>query len=258
MQTVDAGKRKCWRLTPAILGAFSAVLLGWCLLVAATFMVCYLNPGYFEREYEKYDVLSDLPEMTMSKEDGLMKVTNHMMDYLIHGTKAEELQVEVMMDGEMRGFFTEREIAHMWDVRVLFMAAIRYFAFAMMGVILMLLISRMLICSFDRKTFRISTGSGIVFGTVLVMIGFAVLGMHIITHFDTDFITFHHMFFDNDLWILDPSKDMLINIVPEGFFFDTALRIVIYYAVLMVLMLASGIGLIVLGRRLPDFEYNAF
>ena len=36
---------------------------------------------------------------------------------------------------------------------------------------------------------------------------------------------FHHIFFHNDLWILDPATDMLINIVPEGFFSDTVLHI---------------------------------
>ena len=64
--------------------------------------------------------------------------------------------------------------------------------------------------------------------------------------------------FDNDLWILDPSKDMLINIVPEGFFFDTATRIVVYYVVLMLLMIGFGVYLILRGRKMPDHAYSAF
>ena len=57
------------------------------------------------------------------------------------------------------------------------------------------------------------------------------------TDFSKYFIVFHHIFFDNDLWILDPSVDMLINIVPEGFFRDTAARIIITYGILAVSVL---------------------
>ena len=53
----------------------------------------------------------------------------------------------------------------------------------------------------------------------------AALAAIISTDFTKYFVIFHHIFFDNDLWILDPRTDLLINIVPEGFFMDTAARI---------------------------------
>ena len=40
-------------------------------------------------------------------------------------------------------------------------------------------------------------------------------------------------FFDNDLWILDPATDLLINIVPEPFFADTAARIAFTFSFLV-------------------------
>ena len=258
MQNLDAGKRKCWRLSAIILSLISAVLLSYVLLVGSILAVVYLTPGYFEKEYEKYDVLSSLPEMTMSEEDGLMAVTKHMKHFLLHGQQPEELQLEVMMGGEMRPFFSEREIAHMGDVRVLFMAGIRFVGFALILIILLMGTNRLLVCENEPKIFRISTGIGMVIGGTLVLAAFAALGAHIITHFDTDFVTFHHMFFDNDLWILNPAEDMLINIVPQGFFFDTASRIVLYYVVLMLLMIVAGIALIIRGRKMPDYEYSAF
>lgn len=54
-------------------------------------------------------------------------------------------------------------------------------------------------------------GTGLFFGLI------AALAAIISTDFTKYFIMFHHIFFSNDLWILDPSTDMLINIVPEGF-----------------------------------------
>ena len=53
------------------------------------------------------------------------------------------------------------------------------------------------------------------------------------TDFSKYFIVFHKIFFNNDLWVLDPRTDMLINIVPEGFFFDTAARIALVFAVIV-------------------------
>jgi integral membrane protein (TIGR01906 family) len=43
--------------------------------------------------------------------------------------------------------------------------------------------------------------------------------------FDRAFTVFHMLFFPNDLWILDPSVDLLINMVPLGFFIDISIFI---------------------------------
>lgn len=50
------------------------------------------------------------------------------------------------------------------------------------------------------------------------------------TDFTKYFVIFHQIFFDNDLWILDARTDLLINIVPEPFFMDTAARIAMLFA----------------------------
>ena len=54
----------------------------------------------------------------------------------------------------------------------------------------------------------------------------AMLSAIISTNFTKYFILFHKIFFSNNLWILNPDTDRLINIVPEPFFIDTAIRIV--------------------------------
>lgn len=51
------------------------------------------------------------------------------------------------------------------------------------------------------------------------------LGALISMDFTKYFTYFHLIFFDNMDWYLNPKTDLLINIVPEGFFRDTALRI---------------------------------
>lgn len=261
-----------------IIGVLIAFCLIFAALVTAVEAVCYWTPGYFETEYEKHDVLASLPEMTMSDEDGLMAVTNHMMKYLRGDADTPELQIEVMMDGKQRGFFTEREILHMEDVRDLFVGAqmLRTFALILVPVLSLGLYFGRRQAGADAGTSVRSrkTGSaaekravcertahtdsayikmlrresisftltalarGMLLGCGIFLLLAALLGAVVATDFSNAFVTFHHIFFDNDLWILDPSVDMLVNIVPEGFFFDTALRILLIFAGTLLLLCA--------------------
>lgn len=86
-------------------------------------------------------------------------------------------------------------------------------------------------------------------GTALFFALTAALAAIISTDFTKYFILFHRIFFTNDLWILDPSTDLLINIVPEPFFVDTAARIGVTFAAATILLFAICIFFI---RRTPE------
>ena len=62
----------------------------------------------------------------------------------------------------------------------------------------------------------LQAGIGVFFGACGLLVAL------MLTNFNKYFIQFHLIFFDNDDWILDERVDRLINIVPEGFFSDTA------------------------------------
>ena len=100
-------------------GFLSALCLMAILLITSVEAVAYWTPGYYEKEYAKYQVLEDLPEMTM---DDLLIVTDEMMDYL-RGDR-EDIHVFTTMGGEYREFFNQREIAHMEDVKDLFLGGL--------------------------------------------------------------------------------------------------------------------------------------
>ncbi|MCD8169573.1 MAG: TIGR01906 family membrane protein [Clostridiales bacterium] len=196
------------------------------LFITSVEAVVYWTPGYFEKEYAKYNVLDSLPAMTM---DDLLHVTDEMMDYL-RGDR-EDLHVETTMGGQQREFFNEREIAHMEDVQVLFLKAMSIRTACLVLTVLLLAFmaatkARM------RKVLppSLCMGTGLFFGLI------TALGLIISTDFSRYFIMFHHIFFTNDLWILDPSTDMLINIVPEGFFMDTAARIALLFGSLSLIL----------------------
>lgn len=223
-------------------GILAAICVIFVLLVTSIEAVCYSDPGYFKKEYQKYDVLSNLPKMNLEGPDSLMAVTEHMMKYLLGDKDAPKLQIEVTMDGTRRGFFSEREILHMEDVRALFAGAQKLRVMAIAAAAALLCLMRAFLCHTNRAFFC-AASKGMLRGALLFLAAAAASGIIFATNFTQAFITFHHIFFTNDLWLLDPSVDMLINIVPEGFFFDTAARILGLFAGLL-LFLCIGCGFI--------------
>lgn len=213
------------KLLHNFLGILCAFALMTALLVTSVEAVTYWTPGFYEKEYEKYNVLESVH---MEMED-LLDVTHEMMAFL-RGHR-EDLHVPTIVDGQPREFFNAREIAHMEDVQGLFLAAIALRricigVIAASGALLFLL----------KANVRRVLPRMICVGTAAFFAVLAGLAGIISTNFSKYFVVFHQIFFDNDLWILDPSTDLLINIVPEPFFVDTAVRIAITYGISVVLV----------------------
>lgn len=189
---------------------FSAALF-FTLLFTSMQMVVY-NMNYFERHYEKRNITVT----TGMNMDDLMMVTEHMMDYL--ADKNDDLDIKATVDGTYESVFGQREILHMIDVKNLFVAAtwIRNISVCL---ILLFVIGGI----FKFKDVLKVVLSGIKFVFAGLLLAFVFLGYLFYTDFSKYFIIFHEIFFDNDLWLLDPRTDVLINMVPQDFFFATAM-----------------------------------
>ena len=55
----------------------------------------------------------------------------------------------------------------------------------------------------------------------------AVGALAVAVDFESAFLTFHHLLFTNDLWLLS-AQDLLIRLYPESFFAGMALRIGVF------------------------------
>ena len=196
---------------PGIVCAFCLMIV---FLITSVEAVTYWTPGYYEHEYEKYNVTAAV-RMEM---DDLLQVTDEMMDYL-RGDR-DDLHVMTVVDGSPREFFNAREIAHMEDVRGLFLGAITLRRVCLAAAAVCVLLMAALKADLKRTLPRM-----LCVGTGLFFLLAAGIGLLIASDFSRYFVVFHHIFFDNDRWILNPATDLLINIVPEPFFADTALRI---------------------------------
>ena len=214
---------------------FAGIILGFSIIVALLItsfeIAMYSDFDVYRQEYEKYDVLSDL-DMTM---DDVMYVTHEMMDYL--RGEGDTLSVMTTVEGKEQDFFNEQDRFHMGEVRDLFIGGLNIRLGACAAAVLcvlFLLFTRADIKKIIPRSYRIALG---VTGAAVLLIGIAA-----VVDFNAVFVQFHHIFFDNDLWICDPAEDYMIRMLPEGLFYDMVMRIgAIFVAGLAVLLALSFI-----------------
>ena len=221
-----------------ILRFFSGIVLSFSLifiaLISSVEIAAYSDFSFYEKEYNKYAVTSSV-DISMPE---LMNVTKDMMAYL-KGDREKLSDIKATIGGiPDTPFFNEREVLHMEDVRGLFIGAVylRYIlVFISIICIIFAKISRGRISHFFSNV--------LIYGTLITLAFTGILVFLIAGDFEKYFIIFHHIFFNNDLWMLDPATDNLINIVPQGFFMDMSKRIVIIFSAFILLMIGSGVVL---------------
>ena len=204
------------------------------LLITSFEIAMYSDFSVYEKEYEKYDVLSDL-DMTM---EDVMHVTREMMAYL-RGDR-DTLSVVTTVEGTEQDFFNEQDRFHMGEVRDLFIGGLNIrtgAAAAALICLVFLVVSKARLRKILARSYQIALG---ITGAAVLFIGIAA-----VVDFNAVFVQFHNIFFDNDLWLFDPAEDYMIRMLPEGLFADMVLRIgILFVAGLVVLLIAS----IVAGR----------
>lgn len=112
-------------------------------------------------------------------------------------------------DLQPASFYNQKEKLHMADVRNLFTAG-KYIYFG--SFIALALFASYL---YRREGHLRLIGYSMTLGAAL----YICLGLILSTQgFDKLFVKFHEILFTNDLWILDPSKDKLLMLMPKEFF----------------------------------------
>lgn len=177
-------------------------------------------------------------------EDGVESATHTLVEYLRGRRDSIDLQAPVY--GTAQEVFNAREKAHMVDVKALFDGGrrIRAWLFALGG--LMVALGAMLAqkarakrCNRARLT------------ACCVWIGLlGALALVCLIDFNAVFLRFHALFFDNDLWMLDPRTDLMIRLLPEPFFAAVASRTALWMGIaVLAIPLASWASLWIWGDR---------
>ena len=234
---------KTKKVLHGFLAAAAAVSLILILLLSAFEIAAYSDFGFYQKEYEKYEIQETLP-MEM---DDIMDVTEKMMSYL-RGDR-EELSVMTTIDGERQDFFNEQDRFHMGEVRDLFLGGFalrRYAAVILAAAVVLLLILKADLKRILPKAYEITVG------VFLALV--AALGIAIAVNFDRCFVIFHELFFDNDLWMFDPATDYMIRMLPEGFFFDMTLRIGGFFVAFLIFFELICIGLRIWRKKKENYD----
>ena len=208
------------------------ILLIICLPVAL--LLTNVEVSTFDREFfsDKYIEHNIVEETGMSKED-LMMVTDELLNYLKGNRK--DLIIFAEIDGVRQEVFNEREIHHMEDVLYLFKRGtlIRNIA------VFLSIFSLAYIVRFDRKKL-----SKTLITCSLIPIGLmAILSILITIDYNKYFTYFHEILFTNDLWLLDPNTDTLIQMLPLEFFSSITFKIIILFIIELLILLTMGIVL---------------
>lgn len=226
-----------------IIHSGAGLILGFALIAALLItsfeIAMYADFDVYRQEYEKYDVLSDL-DMTM---DDALDVTRQMMAYL--RGEGDTLSVITTVDGREQDFFNEQDRFHMEEVRDLFIGGLNIRTGALVTAVICILL--LILTKADLKK---TVPAGYQAALAVTAAALLFLGAACAVDFNAVFVKFHHIFFDNDLWIFDPAEDYMIRMLPEGLFFDMVVRIgCIFAGLLAVLLVLSFIPRIMMKKR---------
>jgi integral membrane protein (TIGR01906 family) len=198
----------------------SVVVLLWAFVLLLTCIeLSAFDLRFYSAEYRKLN----RPEAIGVSEQELMDVTRALLDY-IKGER-EDLHVKAVIKGQERYVFNEREIAHMVDVRELFMQGYKLRTVLIVGLILALAALYML----ARADYIGWLFKAYLSLLIFLVLAFGTLFVLINADFTPYWDYFHYIFFDNDLWQLNPDTDILIQMVPEEFFYDIVVRIITHF-----------------------------
>ncbi len=218
----------------------SLLLIMACLL--GSVFVNALNRDFYANQYEQ----NNTDQHTgMSLED-LQLSSDALLDYMLD--KTDIIDVTADVNGQQRYVFDERETMHMVDVKVLFLNALTTFyvcAAASVVIIACLLIK--------DKLNGIITLAGAFSRVLIIFTGIIIiLGVAFYFNFNAFWTLFHLVLFTNDLWLLDPSVSIMINMFPLNFFMAMCINILVMFAISLAIIFTT----LFIGKKIAKAKIN--
>jgi len=220
-----------WIATVLFIVAVPLFLLLTNVRIAAT------EARVYSYSYRQYDVAT----RTGVDRAQLNAATDDIIDYFRTGTGDELLDIRVIVDGREEALYSQREILHMRDVKNLMQMSFRIqeiaFVYIVAYVVVVFLWSR------ERALRELARQSMIAGGATVALLGAGAIA--VLFGFDTLFEQFHVLSFSNDFWQLNPATDRLIQMFPQGFWFDVTLAVGVITAMQGGLVALAGYGYLV-------------
>ena len=181
----------------------------------------------YQYGFEKYAI----NQSTGLSKVELEKTARGLISYF--NSSEEYISLTVVKNGKSFELFNQREVVHLKDVKELIWLDYR----VLLGALIYALGYAVGSLFWQRRRYwhRLAwKGLG---GSSLTLALMLALGLGTLLGFDQLFLQFHLLSFTNDFWQLDPTRDYLIMLFPQGFWYDATLFCA----------LAGVVGTIVLG-----------
>ena len=237
VDTPENSSIRCYRMTPRIDIAppVKAVITVLFIAMVPIFLIAFnvrwvINfPPLYSYGFDRYDIV----RYTGIERDELISAGKQIRDYFNNDT--ELLEIRVVVGGILvMNLYNEREVLHMRDVKGLVKGVYR------VSEITGLFMALVIVGGFVNwgRAFVPMLGSLLRWGGGVTLGLVVLVGLGALVGFDRLFLAFHLISFSNDLWQLDPRRDYLIAMFPQGFFFDAtmliALAVVVEAAILVI------------------------
>lgn len=191
----------------------------------------------YSNSYNEYNI----ENITGKTHSELMGITNDLLVYLRGNAGDEILELN----------FNEREILHMRDVQVLFKYG---FILKYISIIVSILIIGFFLIKREKDILGIYMYKGLFINWIIAIL----LIVMIYLDFNKYFTYFHEIFFTNDLWLLDPNTDLLIQMLPEEFFITMAKNIGLSFFTYVAILQVIGYTIYKKGRRKDEKRIKLF
>lgn len=189
----------------------SSILLAVCILLASL-TTALKNQATDYEFYAKFQKENHIDITTGKNIDQLSKISKGLITYLYSGRE------DLINDN-----FNEKEIMHMKDVHALFNLSDKIYNISFILGLIIIVIYVLF------KNINLLLWNSAKYIVILLIIA-SLLVLLISSDFNKFFIMFHEIFFDNDLWLLDPKTDLMIQMLPEKFFSTMSANIAINFS----------------------------
>jgi integral membrane protein (TIGR01906 family) len=199
----------------AIVGQMLLVSILPLLFISSSIASVVNCQPFYENSFERYEIA----QKTGFNNNELEQVAEELINYF--NSDKEFISLVLIKDGCDYEFFTEREILHLKDVRDLFRLN-----YLILSLSLVLTFSFITLAVF-RSSLRLPLAKIALCGgglTILLIIAISIVS---IINFNDFFWQFHIISFSNDFWILDPEIHHLVQLFPQGFWFDATIFVAI-------------------------------
>jgi integral membrane protein (TIGR01906 family) len=179
-------------------------------LILSTVRAVAHDSRIYAYSIDRYNVT----QVTGISRSELVRAGAEIVDYFNSGD--EVMDIKVVRDNSLIPLFNSREIIHMHDVKLLFE---RVFQVQIAALVYCLAYVGFVVVWARERSPREFAQEMLIIG--LGMGGFIIAaGVSAVVGFDSLFEQFHLLSFSNDMWLLDPTRDRLIQMFPQGFWFD--------------------------------------